>query len=99
MRIKASEDNVFRKSSLRKFTAEIFKIVHRRKVNNANVYYLQDYKERKIIGCFNEQLLSLAETDSDHDVKVLDTKDDYLLVHYDGYGSSDDEWIHKSQLV
>ena len=68
-------------------------------MNNANVYYLKDYKDRKITGCFNEQLLSLAEPDSDYDIKVLDKKGNKLLVHYDGYGSSDDEWIDKSRLV
>ena len=99
VRIKASEENIFRKSSLRKFTAEIYKIIHRRRVNNANVYYLEDHKQRKIVGSFNEQLLSLAEPDSDYDVKILDTKGDFVLVHYDGYGSSDDEWIPKNRLT
>ena len=99
VRIRGSKDNIFRKSSLRTFTAEIFQVMHRRRVNNANVYYLKDYKDRKITGCFNEQLLSLAEPDSDYDIKVLDKKGNKLLVHYDGYGSSDDEWIDKSQLV
>ena len=50
-------------------------------------------------GGFNEELLTLAEKDDDFAVEVLKTDNNRVYVHYDGFNSSDDEWIPKNQLI
>ncbi len=99
VRLRASKENIFRKGYLRKFTAEIYKIIFRRHVNNANVYYLESAKGKRLPGGFNEQLLVLGEKDATYALHVLKTDKDLAYVHYDGFGSSDDEWVDKSRII
>ena len=99
VRLKTSKDDIFRKSSLRTFTAEVYIIYRRRQVNNANIYYVKDADGVKLRGSVNEQLLTHAEKDDHYDLEVLRRNGDMLYVHYDGFPSSKDEWIHESQLV
>ena len=99
VRLKIYKSNIFRKGYLRKFTAQIYKIIYRRHVNNTNFYYLENYKGERMKGGFNEELLTLAEKDDDFAVEVLKTDNNRVYVHYDGFNSSDDEWIPKNQLI
>ncbi len=99
VRLRASKDDIFRKSSLRTFTAEVFTIYRRRRVNNANIYYVKDADGVKLRGSSNEQLLTHAEKDDHYDIEVLKRNGDMLYVHYDGFPASKDEWIHESQLA
>ena len=99
VRLKIYKSNIFRKGYLRKFTAQIYKIIYRRHVNNTNFYYLENYKGKRLKGGFNEQILALAENDDNFAVDVLKSDGDRVYVHYDGFNSSDDEWISKDQLI
>ena len=90
---------VFRKGYLRRFTAQRYQVYFRRRVPNVNIYYLRDEKKRKLKGSFREQLLTSASKDTVFDFHVLKRDGKKLYVHWDGFGSSDDEWIDSSKVI
>lgn len=92
--------DVFRKNYQRRFTANTFIIYLRRKVNYINIYYLKSRKGEKLKGSFREDELRLANTtDEVYPYTVIDQRNNQSLVHYDGFPSSEDEWIENNELA
>ena len=99
VRLLQKSKNVFRKNYQRRFTANTFIIYHRRKVNFINIYYLKTRKGEKLKGSFREDELRLANTtDEVYPYTIIKRKNNQSLVHYDGFPSSEDEWIENDEL-
>ena len=99
VRLLQKTKNVFRKNYQRRFTANTFIIYHRRKVNFINIYYLKTRKGEKLKGSFREDELRLANTtDEVYPYTIIKRKNNQSLVHYDGFPSSEDEWIENDEL-
>ena len=99
VRLLQKSKNVFRKNYQRRFTANTFIIYHRRKVNFINIYYLKTRKGEKLKGSFREDELRLANTtDEVYPYTIIKRKNNQSLVHYDGFPSSEDEWIENDKL-
>ena len=99
VRLLQKSKNVFRKNYQRRFTANTFIIYHRRKVNFINIYYLKTRKGEKLKGSFREDELRLANTtDEVYPYTIIKRKNNQSLVHYDGFPSSEDEWIENNEL-
>ena len=99
VRLLQKSKNVFRKNYQRRFTANTFIIYHRRKVNYINIYYLKTRKGEKLKGSFREDELRLANTtDEVYPYTIIKRKNNQSLVHYDGFPSSEDEWIENDKL-
>ena len=101
VRIKVIRDNPFIKSERRKFSADILTITGRKRVNNANLYYLKDRKNRKQKGSVNEQRLIKAIADDTYRliVKKHFPKIKKSLVSWDGFPSSDDQLVNDSEII
>ena len=99
VRLLQKSKNVFRKNYQRRFTANTFIIYHRRKVNYINIYYLKTRKGEKLKGSFREDELRLANTtDEVYPYTIIKRRNNQSLVHYDGFPSSEDEWIENNEL-
>ena len=99
VRLLQKSKNVFRKNYQRRFTANTFIIYHRCKVNYINIYYLKTRKGEKLKGSFREDELRLANTtDEVYPYTIIKRKNNQSLVHYDGFPSSEDEWIENDEL-
>ena len=99
VRLLQKSKNVFRKNYQRRFTANTFIIYHRRKVNFINIYYLKTRKGEKLKGSFREDELRLANTtDEVYPYTIIKRKNNQSLIHYDGFPSSEDEWIENNEL-
>ena len=99
VRLLQKSKNVFRKNYQRRFTANTFIIYHRRKVNYINIYYLKTRKGEKLKGSFREDELRLANTtDEVYPYTIIKRRNNQSLVHYDGFPSSEDEWIEDNEL-
>ena len=93
----------FRKGTLRKWTAEVFTISGVRRLSTKYIYKLKDRKGEPLTGTFDENDLQAASTQSVYKFHVLDTRKRKGLteyyVHWDGFPSSDNEWVKESDLV
>ena len=93
----------FRKGSLRKWTAEVFTISEVRRLSTKYIYKLKDRKGEHLTGTFDENDLQPAKTQSVYKYHVLDTRKRKGLteyyVHWDGFPSSDNEWVKESDLL
>ena len=100
VRVMQKSKNVFRKNYQRRFTANTFIIYHRRKVRYLNVYYLKTRKGEKLKGSFREDELRLANTDNEvYPYEIRERRNNQSLIHYDGFPSSEDEWIDDNELA
>ena len=93
----------FRKGSLRKWTAEVFTISEVRRLSTKYIYKLKDRKGEHLTGTFDGNDLQPAKTQSVYKYHVLDTRKRKGLteyyVHWDGFPSSDNEWVKESDLL
>ena len=98
-----SAKNHFRKGTLRKWTAEVFTVSGVRRLNTKYVYKLKDRKGEPLVGTFDENDLQAASTQSVFKFHVLKTRKcggvTEYYVQWDGFPSSDNEWVKKSDLV
>ena len=100
VRLLQKSKNVFRKNYQRRFTANTFIIFHRRKVRYLNIYYLKTRKGEELKGSFREDELRSANTDGEiYPYEVIERRNNQSLVHYDGFPSSEDEWIQDDELA
>ena len=101
VRLKGNKDNnPFIKSYRRRFTTEVYKIYHRRKTPEINVYYVKSETGEVIKGAFREDFLRLANNENEvYAYRILKEKGDKVLISWDGYPSSSDEWIKKKDLA
>ena len=92
--------NIFRKNYQRRFTANTFTIYYRRKAKYVNIYYLKYRKNEILKGSFREDELRLANTtDEVYPYTIVDKTKNKTLIHYDGFPSSEDEWIKNKELA
>ena len=99
VRVLQKTKNVFRKNYQRRFTANTFIIYKRRKVNYLNIYYLKTRKGDELRGSFREDELRLANIDNEfYPYIVKERRKHQTLIHYDGFPSSEDEWVNNDQL-
>lgn len=99
VRILQKSKNIFRKNYQRRFTANTFIIYDRRRVKYLNIYYLKTRKGEELKGSFREDELRLANIDDEvYPYTVKEKRKNYSLIHYDGFPSSEDEWIRDDQL-
>ena len=100
VRLMQKSKNIFRKNYQRRFTANTFIIFHRRKVRYLNIYYLKTRKGQELKGSFREDELRLANTDNEvYPYEIKERRNNQLLIHYDGFPSSEDEWIQDNELA
>lgn len=99
----ASAKNHFRKGTLRKWTAEVFIVREVRKLKTKYVYKLKDRKDEPLAETFDENDLQAASTQSVFKFHILKTRkrkgEIEYYVQWDGFPSSDNSWIKKSDLV
>ena len=99
VRVLVRKKNIFRKDYQARFTYDIYTIVTYRKVLNQNLYYLQTRKGQLLKGSYREDELKLADDkDEYYPYSVVRRRGNQTLVHYDGFESSDDEWIDNKKL-
>ena len=99
VRASVQSKNIFRKDYQARFTYETYEIYRRRKVTNANIYYVKDTKDRDLKGSFREDQLKLATTDNEeYPYSIVRRRGNQTLVHYDGFNDSDDEWRDNKEL-
>ena len=99
VRVLVRKKNIFRKDYQARFTYDIYTIVTYRKVLNQNLYYLQTRKGQLLKGSYREDELKLADDkDEYYPYSVVRRRGNQTLVHYDGFGDSDDEWIDNKKL-
>ena len=99
VRVLVRKKNIFRKDYQARFTYDIYTIVTYRKVLNQNLYYLQTRKGDLLKGSYREDELKLADDkDEYYPYSVVRRRGNQTLVHYDGFESSDDEWIDNKKL-
>ena len=101
VRLKNNPDNnPFRKSYRRRFTAKVFVIYKRRAVKYLNVYYLKTEKGKDLEGGIREDMLRIANTNNEfYPYEIKERKGKQVLVSWDGFGASDDEWVNESDLA
>lgn len=100
VRVLQKSKNIFRKNYQRRFTANTFIIYERRKVNYLNVYYLKTRKDQDLKGIFREDELRLANTNNEiYPYTIKERRNNQSLIHYDGFPSSEDEWIEDEKLM
>lgn len=100
VRILQKGKNIFRKNYQKRFTSNTYLIYHRRKVKYLNVYYLKNRRDQKLRGLFREDELRLATIKGEnYPYEIIEKKDNMSKVHYDGFSSSEDEWIPDDQLA
>ena len=91
--------NIFRKNYQARFTYETYIIYGRRKVRNLNVYYVENRKGEALKGSFREDMLRLATiVDEEYPYEVVERGRNQSKIHYDGFGSSEDEWVSNDIL-
>ena len=99
VRVSVQSKNIFRKDYQARFTYETYEIYHRRKVTNANIYYVKDAKDRYLKGSFREDQLKLATThNEEYPFSIVRRRGNQTLVHYDGFNDSADEWRDNDEL-
>ena len=100
VRLLQKSKNIFRKNYQRRFTANTFIIYHRRKVDYLNIYYLKTRKGVELKGSFREDELRLADTNNEvYPYTIIKKLNNQSLIHYDGFPSSEDEWIDNNELT
>ena len=100
VRLLQKSENIFRKNYQRRFTANTYIIYHRRKVKYLNIYYLKTRKGEEMKGSFREDMLRLADTDNEvYPYTIKERRNNETLIHYDGFPSSEDEWIPNDELT
>ena len=100
VRLLQKSNNVFRKNYQRRFTANTYIIFHRRKVRYLNVYYLKTRKGDELKGSFREDKLRLANIDGEiYPYQIKERRNNQSLIHYDGFPSSEDEWVRDEDLA
>ena len=69
-------------------------------VKYVNIYYLKNRKNEILKGSFREDELRLANTtDEVYPYTIVDKRKNKTLIHYDGFPSSEDEWIENKELA
>ena len=100
VRLRANKDNnPFIKYYRRRFTAETYTVYRRRSTKYANVYYVKDRKGNLLDGALREDYLESANDRNEvYAYKILDEKKDKVLIAWDGFSESDNQWIAKKDL-
>ena len=100
VRISQRSKNKFRKDYQRRFTANTYIIYQKRKVKNMYVYNLKTRSGEALKGVFREDLLRKANIDNEtYAYSVISKRDGQSLIHWDGFSSSEDEWIADNELT
>ena len=101
VRIKNNPDNnPFRKDYRRRFTAKVFVIYKRRAVKYLKIYYLKTQKGEYVRGGVREDMLRIANiNDEIYPYRIKKKNGNRVLISWDGFDSSDDEWVNESDLA
>ena len=96
------QNTAWRRGTLTKFTNEVYRITRVHKTAYKYVYTFETMGGEKVLGQLDGHMLKAAAEQDAHKVQILGERvrkgRREILVHWDGYAQSADEWVDASQV-